>query len=127
MLQFVAQFVRSGSFFFQLTNETRRQCALFIERTHRAAERQHHFVEGAFQRIEIVELAAGVDQQPVKRFAFVAAMQFAFNRLAFGWVGWSGWRFGFGRRPFVAADLIKVALASAIVPALWGVLRKVRG
>ncbi len=76
-LQLVAQLVVVGRPLVELARETGRQRPFLVERAHRAAERQHHFVERAFQRVEIVELAARVDQQPVQRLAFIAAAQSA--------------------------------------------------
>jgi len=85
VLHFVAQLIVGTSSVVELARKLGRQRPLLIERAHRATERQHHFVEGAFQRVEVVELAAGIDQQPVQRLVFVAAAHFGFvGFVAFG-------------------------------------------
>ncbi|MBW8640114.1 biotin transporter BioY [Hoeflea sp. WL0058] len=71
----------------------------------------------------------GWDRNPFKLFGAVLSAEAAIMLFGFAWLAVligadKAWQFGVA--PFVLSDLIKVALASAIVPAVWGVLRKIR-
>ena len=72
----------------------------------------------------------GWDRSVGKMFAAVLTAEVMMMALAFAWLATligaeKSWQFGVV--PFIAGDLIKVALASTLVPALWAVLRKLRG
>ena len=67
----------------------------------------------------------GWDRNPLRLFAVALAAEVVMMALGFGW---SAWLFGAdvawvkGVVPFIVPDLIKVALASAIAPAIWSLL-----
>ena len=67
----------------------------------------------------------GWDRNPLKLFAMALLAEIIMMALGFGW---SAWLFGAevawveGVAPFIVPDLIKVALASAIAPAVWSLL-----
>ncbi|MDF2369441.1 MAG: biotin transporter BioY [Rhizobiaceae bacterium] len=72
----------------------------------------------------------GWDRSVAKMFAAVLTAEVLMMALGFAWLATligaeKSWQFGVA--PFIAGDLIKVALASTLVPALWAVLRKLRG
>ncbi len=72
----------------------------------------------------------GWDRSVGKMFAAVLTAEVMMMALGFAWLATligaeKSWQFGVV--PFIAGDLIKVALASTLVPALWAVLRKLRG
>ncbi len=72
----------------------------------------------------------GWDRSVGKMFAAVLTAEVLMMALGFAWLATligaeKSWQFGVV--PFIAGDLIKVALASTLVPALWAVLRKLRG
>lgn len=71
----------------------------------------------------------GFDRNPFKLFGVLLAGDTILMALGFGWLAVligaeKAWQFGVV--PFIAADLIKVALAACIVPAVWQVVAKLR-
>jgi len=67
----------------------------------------------------------GWDRNPLKLFAAILVAEVVLTALGFGWlaalIGWEkAWQFGVV--PFMVPDLIKVALAAAIPPAIWALL-----
>jgi biotin transport system substrate-specific component len=69
----------------------------------------------------------GWDRSPFRLFAAALAAETVMMALGFAWLAAiigaeKSWAFGVV--PFIVPDLIKVALASAIVPAVWSVLKK---
>ncbi len=72
----------------------------------------------------------GWDRHVGKMFAAVLMAEVVIMAMGFAWLATligveKSWQFGVA--PFILPDLIKVALASALVPALWTILRKIRG
>ena len=71
----------------------------------------------------------GWDRNPFKLFAVMLAAEVVL--LALG-AAWLAYLFGidkaleYGVGPFIVTDLVKIAVAACIVPALWTVLRKLR-
>ena len=68
----------------------------------------------------------GWDRSPVKLFGAMLVAEAMMLSMGFAWlanfIGFEkAWMFGV--QPFLAADLIKVALAAAIMPAIWGLVR----
>ena len=67
----------------------------------------------------------GWDRNPVKLFGAMMFAEIVMMAMGFAWLAVligadKAWQFGVV--PFVAGDLIKVALAAAIVPAAWSLL-----
>jgi biotin transport system substrate-specific component len=71
----------------------------------------------------------GWDRSIMKFFGAVLTAEIVMMAMGFGWLAVligadKAWQFGV--MPFIVPDLIKVALAAAIVPAVWSVLPKRR-
>ena len=69
----------------------------------------------------------GLDRNPFKFFGVIAIADAVMLAMGFAWLalligGESAWQFGVA--PFIVPDLIKVALAAALVPAVWGLIAK---
>jgi biotin transport system substrate-specific component len=69
----------------------------------------------------------GMDRNPLKLFAVMLAADAIMLAMGFGWLASligaeKAWAFGVA--PFIVPDLIKVALAAALVPAVWSLLPK---
>lgn len=67
----------------------------------------------------------GLDRSPLKLFAVFLAAEAVMMAMGFSWlsglIGAAGaWQFGV--LPFIGPDLVKVALAAALVPAAWALL-----
>lgn len=71
----------------------------------------------------------GFDRNPLKLFAAVLVAEIAMMAFGFGWLSTligaeKAWQFGVV--PFIVPDLIKVALAAFLAPAVWSLLPKTR-
>lgn len=71
----------------------------------------------------------GFDRNPIKLFGAMMAAEMVMLAMGFAWLAVligadKAWQFGVV--PFVVGDLIKVALAASLVPAIWSLLRKFR-
>ncbi len=82
------------------------------------------FLAGFVAMAAIVGWAAdrGWSRSPLKLFGAMLAAEVVMLGMGFAWlaaiIGAAGaWQFGVA--PFIVPDLIKVALAAAIVPAVW--------
>ena len=69
----------------------------------------------------------GFDRNPVKLFGVMLAANAIMLTMGFAWLATlisaeKAWAFGVV--PFIAGDLVKVALAAALVPAVWSLLPK---
>jgi biotin transport system substrate-specific component len=69
----------------------------------------------------------GLDRNPFKLFGVMLAANAVMLAMGFAWLAMligadKAWTFGVA--PFIVPDLIKVALASALVPAVWSLLPK---
>ena len=69
----------------------------------------------------------GFDRNPVKLFGVMLAANAIMLTMGFAWLATligaeKAWAFGVV--PFIVGDLIKVALAAALVPAVWSLLPK---
>ena len=67
----------------------------------------------------------GWDRSLVKFFAVVLAAEVVMMAMGFGWLAaliGAGKAWHFGVVPFIVPDLIKVALASAVAPAVWSLI-----
>jgi biotin transport system substrate-specific component len=69
------------------------------------------------------------DRNPVKLAGSMLVAEGVMLAMGFAWLSQllgadKAWQFGV--MPFVAGDLVKVALAACLIPAFWSVLRKVR-
>lgn len=69
----------------------------------------------------------GFDRNPVKLFGIMLAANAVMLTMGFAWLAVligaeKAWAFGVV--PFIVSDLIKVALAAAVVPAVWSLLPK---
>ena len=67
----------------------------------------------------------GFDRSPIKLFGAMLAAEAVLMVLGFAWLAVligpeKSWQFGVA--PFIVPDLIKVALAAAVVPAVWSIL-----
>jgi biotin transport system substrate-specific component len=67
----------------------------------------------------------GFDRSPVRLFAAILTAEVVMMALGFGWLATligpdKAWQFGVA--PFIVPDLIKVALASALAPAVWSLI-----
>lgn len=70
----------------------------------------------------------GWDRNPIKLFGAMLAAEVVMMAMGFAWLALligpeKSWQFGVA--PFVVGDLIKVALAASLVPAVWSLLRRV--
>jgi biotin transport system substrate-specific component len=68
----------------------------------------------------------GWDRSPVKLFGAILVAEIIMLAMGFSWLATligaeKAWQFGVA--PFIVPDLIKVALAAAIAPALWSLVR----
>jgi biotin transport system substrate-specific component len=71
----------------------------------------------------------GLDRNPFKLFGVLLAGEAMMIALGFGWLAFligadKAWTFGVA--PFIVPDLIKVALAASLVPAVWQVIARLR-
>jgi biotin transport system substrate-specific component len=71
----------------------------------------------------------GWDRNPVKLFGAVLTAEVVMLAMGFAWLALligaeKSWQFGVA--PFIVPDLIKVALASTLAPAIWALLPKHR-
>jgi biotin transport system substrate-specific component len=71
----------------------------------------------------------GWDRNPVKLFGAMLTAEIVMMAMGFAWLAMligveKSWQFGVV--PFIVPDLIKVALASALVPAIWSLLPRQR-
>ncbi|MEO3998478.1 biotin transporter BioY [Mesorhizobium sp. CAU 1732] len=87
------------------------------------------FLAGFVVMAAIVGWAAdrGWDRNPVKLFGAMMVGEVVMMAMGFAWlaglIGAAGaWQFGVA--PFIVPDLIKVALAAAIVPAVWSLFAR---
>ena len=69
----------------------------------------------------------GFDRSPIKLFGVMLAANAIMLAMGFAWLAAligveKAWAFGVV--PFIVGDLIKVALAAALVPAVWSLLPK---
>lgn len=69
----------------------------------------------------------GFDRNPIKLFGAFMVAEIVMMAMGFAWLAAligpdKAWQFGVV--PFIVPDLIKVALASAVVPAVWSLIRK---
>lgn len=69
----------------------------------------------------------GWDRHPVKLFNAILVAEIVMMAMGFAWLALligpeKSWQFGVV--PFVVGDLIKVALAASLVPAVWSLLRR---
>jgi biotin transport system substrate-specific component len=69
----------------------------------------------------------GFDRNPVKLLSAVLVGEIIMMAMGFAWLAHligpeKAWQFGV--LPFIVGDLIKVALAASLVPAVWSLLRK---
>jgi biotin transport system substrate-specific component len=67
----------------------------------------------------------GWDRNPLRLFAAILAAEVVIMAMGFGWLAGligaeKAWQFGVV--PFIVPDLVKVALAAAIPPAIWALL-----
>lgn len=67
----------------------------------------------------------GFDRNPIKLFGAMLAAEAVLMVLGFAWLAVligpeKSWQFGVA--PFIVPDMIKVALAAAVVPAVWSIL-----
>ncbi|MBN9254209.1 MULTISPECIES: biotin transporter BioY [unclassified Mesorhizobium] len=70
----------------------------------------------------------GWDRNPIKLFGAMLTAEVVMMAMGFAWLALligpeKSWQFGVA--PFVIGDLIKVALAASLVPAVWSLLRRV--
>ena len=68
----------------------------------------------------------GMDRSAFRLFGAMLAAEIAMMACGFAWLAWltgaqTAWQFGVA--PFLVPDMIKLALASAIVPAVWSLLK----
>lgn len=87
------------------------------------------FLAGFVVMAAIVGWAAdrGFDRNPIKLFGVMLAADAIMLAMGFAWLATligaeKAWTFGVA--PFIVPDLIKVALAAAVVPAVWSLLPK---
>ncbi|MCO5063186.1 MAG: biotin transporter BioY [Rhizobiaceae bacterium] len=71
----------------------------------------------------------GLDRNPFKLFGAMLTGEAIMLALGFAWLAYligadKAWTFGVA--PFIVPDLIKVALAASLVPALWQVIARLR-
>ncbi len=71
----------------------------------------------------------GFDRNPFKLFGAFMAAEVVMMAMGFAWLALligadKAWQFGVV--PFVVGDLIKVALAASLVPAIWSILARFR-
>jgi biotin transport system substrate-specific component len=71
----------------------------------------------------------GWDRSPVKLFGAVLSAEVVMMAMGFAWLAMligpeKSWQFGVA--PFIVPDLIKVALAATVAPAIWALLPKQR-
>lgn len=99
------------------------------------------FLAGFVIAAVIVGYAAdkGWSKSAFKMFGAMLIADIAIFALGFAWLGFmyvsakSGTTLGaatafkFGVQPYVIADLVKIAIASGLVAALWGVTKRLRG
>ena len=69
----------------------------------------------------------GWDRHPVKLFSAMLVAEIVMMAMGFAWLAMligpeKSWQFGV--LPFIVGDLIKVALAASLVPAVWSLLPK---
>jgi biotin transport system substrate-specific component len=87
------------------------------------------FLAGFVVMAAIVGWAAdrGWDRNPFKLFGAMLAGEVVMMAMGFAWLAviiGAGKSWQFGVAPFILPDLIKVALASAIVPAVWSLFAR---
>ena len=87
------------------------------------------YLAGFVAMAAIVGWAAdrGFDRNPIKLFGVMLAANAIMLTMGFAWLATligaeKAWAFGVA--PFIVGDLIKVALAAALVPAVWSLLPK---
>ena len=87
------------------------------------------FLAGFVLMAAIVGWAAdrGWDRSPIKLFGAMVAGEVVVMAMGFAWlatlIGANGaWQFGVA--PFIVTDLVKIALAAAIVPAVWALFKR---
>ena len=71
----------------------------------------------------------GWDRNPFKLFGVMLVAEAVLLSLGALWLAYLfgiDKAFAYGIGPFIVTDLLKVAIAACIVPALWGVLRRLR-
>ena len=71
----------------------------------------------------------GWDRNPFKLFGVMLAAEVVLLGLGALWLGYlfgMDKAFAYGIGPFIVTDLMKIAIAACIVPALWSILRKLR-
>lgn len=69
----------------------------------------------------------GLDRNPLKLFAVMLVGEIAILGLGAAWLAvlfGAEKAIAFGVGPFIVTDIVKVALAAAIVPAVWGILAR---
>ena len=81
----------------------------------------------------IVGLAVerGWGSNPFKLFAAMVVADAAIFALGLLWlgtlIGWDKPVFALGAAPFILGDLVKIALAAALIPAMWSLVRRIAG
>ncbi|ESZ10232.1 biotin biosynthesis protein BioY [Mesorhizobium sp. L48C026A00] len=87
------------------------------------------YLAGFIVMAAIVGWAAdrGWDRHPVKLFNAILVAEIVMMAMGFAWLALligpeKSWQFGVV--PFIVGDLIKVALAASLVPAVWSLLRR---
>ncbi len=68
----------------------------------------------------------GMDRSALRLFGAMLLAEIAMMACGFAWLAWltgapTAWQFGVA--PFLVPDMIKLALASAIVPAVWSLVK----
>ena len=98
------------------------------------------FLAGFVIAAVIVGYAAdkGLGKSPLKMFGAMVVADIAIFALGFAWLGFmfvepkagttlgAATAFKYGVQPYIIADLVKMALASGIVAALWGMSKRLR-
>lgn len=87
------------------------------------------YLAGFIVMAAIVGWAAdkGLDRNPIKLFGVMVAADALMLAMGFAWLALligadKAWTFGVA--PFIVPDLIKAALAAALVPAVWQLIRR---
>ncbi|AZN98670.1 biotin transporter BioY [Mesorhizobium sp. M9A.F.Ca.ET.002.03.1.2] len=87
------------------------------------------YLAGFVAMAAIVGWAAdrGWDRHPIKLFNAILVAEIVMMALGFAWLALligpeKSWQFGVV--PFIVGDLIKVALAASLVPAVWSLLKR---
>ena len=89
------------------------------------------YLAGYVVMVAIVGWAAdrGWDRNPVRLFSAMLVAEIVMMAMGFAWLAAligpeKSWQFGVA--PFIVGDLVKVGLASALIPAVWSLLPRLR-